>query len=97
MESEQDQLVRRAKEWGVKLHVKKYPPGFIDYFALKTGTSQEGAARNCRYHFFNKLKNRYERSLLVLGHNRNEQFETLVMRIFQGTGIDGLAGIPRGR
>ena len=94
MEAEQNQLVARAQGWGIELLVKKYPPGFIDYYALKTGTSQEGAARNCRYHFFNKLKNKHKRSLLVLGHNRNDQLETLVMRIFQGTGIDGLAGIP---
>ncbi|OQY34638.1 MAG: tRNA lysidine(34) synthetase TilS [Spirochaetaceae bacterium 4572_59] len=78
---------------GVELLLKEYPPGFIEYYSKKTATGIEGAARNCRYHFFRKMQRRLPGTLIALGHNENDQLETLIMRLFQGTGTEGLKGI----
>lgn len=82
-----------ADSLDVELLMKEYPPGFIEYYSQKTGAGIEGAARNCRYHFFRKLQQRLPGSLIALGHNENDQLETLIMRLFQGTGTEGLKGI----
>ena len=95
MRDEQDAVISRAEDLGVDLQLKIYPPGFIEDYARKTGLGVEGAARSCRYHFFYKLLKYRRPAALVLGHNRNDQLETLLMRVFQGTGSTGLKGIPR--
>jgi len=94
MAAERDLVEQNARMMGVPLRIKVYPAGFLEDYAGKTGTGVEAAARTWRYRFFRKLQARDSSSLLVLGHNRDDQLETLVMRIFQGTSPAGLRGIP---
>ena len=56
------------------------------------GDGIEQAARDCRYKVF-------ERELphggyLLQGHHRDDQAETVLFRLFRGSGLDGLTGIP---
>jgi tRNA(Ile)-lysidine synthase len=55
--------------------------------------SIEEAAREARYREFDKCL--IERSLnkIITAHNKNDQAETIFMRIIRGTGTDGLSGI----
>ena len=94
MKKESDHIYGFTGQLDVPLYYKEFPGGFIQYYSEKTGSGLEGAARNCRYHFFTKLSSFRENTFIALGHNRNDQIETLLMRIFQGTGFDGMKGIP---
>ena len=53
----------------------------------------EEAGRKVRYSFFEKLKNEHGIQKIATAHNKNDNAETVLMRIIRGTGIDGLSGI----
>ncbi|MDD2760958.1 MAG: tRNA lysidine(34) synthetase TilS [Methylomonas sp.] len=56
------------------------------------GESPEAAARNARYH---ALKNLLQvGDLLLLAQHREDQMETLLLQLFRGAGIQGLAAMP---
>jgi tRNA(Ile)-lysidine synthase len=54
----------------------------------------EERARNARYAFFEKLKSKLSAKKIAVGHNLNDQAETVLMRLLRGSGPSGLAGIP---
>lgn len=56
----------------------------------------EAAARKLRYDFFRKLAKRERIVRIATAHTLDDQAETVLLRMFRGTGIRGLAGIhPR--
>lgn len=55
--------------------------------------SLEEAARNARLDFLFKVAKRVKAKKIALGHNLDDQAETVLMRILRGTGLYGLAGI----
>ena len=58
--------------------------------------SIEAAARKLRYEFFRELVRSGKAATIATGHTLDDQAETVLLRIFRGTGIRGLAGIyPR--
>jgi tRNA(Ile)-lysidine synthase len=57
-------------------------------------SSLEEKARNARYAFFGKLKDKLGAQKIAVGHNLNDQAETVLMRLLRGSGPSGLAGIP---
>ena len=63
---------------------RTFPPGF------------EGKAREIRYRFLKGLSKKKGASAIALAHTADDQIETILMRVFEGAGIGGLKGIPRG-
>lgn len=61
------------------------------------GDSLEAAARAARYRFFEEVANAQGARYLFTAHTADDQAETILHRILRGTGLDGLAGIPRVR
>jgi tRNA(Ile)-lysidine synthetase-like protein len=61
-----------------------FPPGF------------ENRARNVRRAFFKRLSRKFGAAKVALAHTADDQVETILMRVFEGAGIGGLKGIPRG-
>ncbi len=57
----------------------------------------ETAARTIRYQTLEKLAARHGARYVVTAHTADDQAETILHRILRGTGIHGLAGIPRAR
>jgi tRNA(Ile)-lysidine synthase len=55
----------------------------------------EQAARDYRYQIFNKYLQAND--CLIQGHHKNDQAETMLLRLCRGTGLDGLSGIPKTR
>lgn len=55
--------------------------------------SLEEAGRNARYDTFNKVLEEKSAKKIAVAHSKNDQAETLLMRLFRGTGPEGLKGI----
>ncbi len=64
--------------------------------ALLRGSLQAWA-RDARYQRLEDIANQHHMSFLATGHTRDDQAETVLLRLLRGTGLDGLAGIPRSR
>jgi tRNA(Ile)-lysidine synthase len=56
--------------------------------------SSQEAARIVRYQFLEEVKKRKGASKIALGHNANDQAETLMMWLLRGSGVKGLGGMP---
>lgn len=61
--------------------------------AKKLGMTEEEAGRYIRYKKFNEVLKKYKADKIAIAHNMNDNAETLLMRLFRGTGIKGLSGI----
>lgn len=57
--------------------------------------SVQSNARRIRYQELEALARRVGACRIALGHNREDQAETVLMRFLRGTGTRGLAGIPQ--
>ena len=72
----------------------------VDAVGVSVGTgSVEAAARAARHAALEAAAERLGAARIALGHTADDQAETLMMRVLEGTGVRGLAGIPpvRGR
>ncbi len=54
----------------------------------------EEAARKYRYKFYLETARKLKINKIALGHNADDQVETVLMRFLRGTGLEGLMGIP---
>jgi tRNA(Ile)-lysidine synthase len=61
--------------------------------------SPEAAARQARHRALGECADRVGAHRIALGHTADDQAETVLMRVLEGSGVRGLAGIPmvRGR
>ena len=62
-------------------------------YAVEKNISVELAARTLRYEIFDALLADGIVDVIALAHHLNDQVETVLMRMFRGTGIKGLRGI----
>src|SRR5689334_3922805 len=61
-------------------------------------TATETTARRARYAWLSDVQRRREARYIVTAHQRDDQIETIVLRLLRGSAPAGLAGIPaRGR
>jgi len=65
--------------------------------AADDGDGMEAAARRLRYQFLQQVAEQTGARYLVTAHTADDQAETILHRIVRGTGLRGLAGIPRAR
>jgi len=78
-------------ELEVPLYVESADPRPL---ARERGAGVEEAGRHLRRSFFTRLLREHpELNCVATGHHRDDQIETVVMRLFRGTGPEGLRGI----
>jgi tRNA(Ile)-lysidine synthase len=82
-----------------KLCNKEKIPLFTYSANIKTlsklsGLSLEETGRNERYRCFYEAAAAFNAQRIALGHNLNDNAETLIMRLCRGSGLLGLCGIP---
>lgn len=65
----------------------------MNQYGREKGITAEEAGRELRYGFFRSLLKNAGGGKIAVAHNKNDQAETLLMRIMRGTGIDGLKGM----
>ncbi len=82
--------VKLCKEFDVPLHVYHID---IEAIAKEQKLSSEEAGRLERYGAFNKhcKDDTYK---IAIAHNKNDVAETFLMRLFRGSGVQGLKAIP---
>lgn len=61
--------------------------------ARRRRESIEEAARRLRYVFFRQVAREHRIKKILVAHNRNDQAETFLMRLFRGSGRRGLGGM----
>ena len=57
-------------------------------------SSLEEKARELRYDFLERTRQKFKAHKIAMGHNLNDQAETVLMRLLRGSGMTGLSGIP---
>ncbi|WP_458216403.1 tRNA lysidine(34) synthetase TilS [Paracidovorax citrulli] len=58
------------------------------------GEGIEAAARRARYEALERLCREEGVRFLLFAHHRDDQVETVLLRLFRGSGVHGLAGMP---
>ena len=65
----------------------------IAAYAKENGLSIEEAARERRYPFLYKIAEKHQAQAVAVGHNADDQAETVLMHLLRGAGLDGLSGM----
>ena len=92
-ESDKDQeFVRKlASDLKLKFFTRSFQ---VKKEAQKLKLSVEECARKKRYGYLNSLADKLKAQKIALGHNFNDQAETVLIRLIRGSGSLGLSGIP---
>jgi tRNA(Ile)-lysidine synthase len=93
-ESEADEafVAELAQQLGLQLVAGKAAG---DLAAGGSGEGVEGAARQARYEFLASAAGQVGARYVATAHTADDQVETVLFNILRGTGLAGLAGIPR--
>jgi len=59
----------------------------------RPGESPEAAARRVRYEFLEEVRRERGARYIATGHHRDDQAETVLLRLLAGSGVEGLAGV----
>ncbi len=93
--AERELCVRSCKALGCPLTIATIAPLSIRRAA--SGSGVEAAAREYRYRALRVTMRRRSLKRMLMAHTLDDQAETLLMRLFGGSGAAGLRGIPEER
>lgn len=79
---------------GVSFHSERLN---VSSIAQARGLSFEMAGREVRYEVFEKERLRLRYNKIAVAHHRDDQGETMLLRLIRGSGLDGLVGIRPSR
>lgn len=69
----------------------------VGALARESGQSVEEVGRRERYAFLERVCLKAQAKVAAVGHQRDDDAETILHRVLRGTGLRGLSGIPRAR
>ncbi|MBN1890932.1 MAG: tRNA lysidine(34) synthetase TilS [Thermoflexales bacterium] len=79
-----------ADEWGIPCTVEACD---VQAAARRDKLAIEEAARQCRYGFLARLAAQVGASRIAVGHNADDQAESVLMHLLRGSGLAGLRGM----
>ncbi len=79
-----------AAQWGLPVTVEAYD---VPALAREKKLSPEEAARQARYAFLAGVAGRLGAKSVAVGHNADDQTETIIMHWLRGSGLAGLRGM----
>ncbi|HKE82787.1 MAG TPA: tRNA lysidine(34) synthetase TilS [Vicinamibacterales bacterium] len=65
----------------------------VEAYAVSQRLSREDAARRLRYEFLRRVATEITADRVAVGHTRDDQAETFLLKLIRGAGLTGLAGI----
>jgi len=80
-----------CKKLRIHFHVRKIE---VNMHAGGNHINLQEAARELRHAVFEEVSRTINACRIALGHNADDQAETVLMRLFRGSGRKGLTGIP---
>ncbi|MEO0115236.1 MAG: tRNA lysidine(34) synthetase TilS, partial [candidate division WOR-3 bacterium] len=80
-----------CRQFKVTCRIRKFA---VSEYAEKHKLSLEQAAREVRYQLLEQERRRFGCSKIALGHNANDNVETVILNLLRGSGLAGLCGIP---
>jgi len=81
-----EQLVQKlAEKYSLPIEIKN-----VTCYKLHV---TENSLRDIRYKFLEEIRKKHKASAVAVGHNLNDQAETVLARILRGTGLRGLGAI----
>jgi tRNA(Ile)-lysidine synthase len=98
LSSQNDRALKGSRETARRLGLPFYSKKIsVRTLAKRRKKSLEEAGRDARYAFFESLTRKLRMNKVATGHTRDDQAETVLMRLVRGCGLDGLGGIPAKR
>jgi tRNA(Ile)-lysidine synthase len=83
-----EKLVKKlAKKYNLQIELKNVPCSMLHV------PFSEEELRKIRYTFFEKICKKHNAAAIAIGHNLNDQAETVLMRLIRGAGLRGLSAI----
>jgi len=79
-----------ARSWGMLASVER---GDVPSYAERHKLAIEEAARHVRYSFLGRVVQELGAQCIAVGHNADDQVETILMHWMRGSGLGGLRGI----
>lgn len=89
-EKEAELVQRESERLGLPFEYGQFN---VKEFQKLGGLSPQDAARRIRFHFFYDLLRKHGAQKIALGHNADDQVETVLLRLIRGSGLQGLKGI----
>lgn len=77
-----------------EVFTKKLQKNAVKNLSKEKKIGLEAAARILRYNAFSDFINQHNLDYFCLAHNQNDQLETVLMRMLNGSSIESRAGIP---
>ena len=83
-----------SKEKGLRCIVQNFD---TKAYAKQQKISTQMAARELRYHWFDRLCSEENFAAVLIAHHKNDAVETFLINALRGSGLKGLIGIPETR
>ena len=90
-----DASAAEARQVGKWLRARQVPHRILRWQGRKPKTGIQAAARDARYGLLMERCGKEGILHLLLAHHREDQAETFLFRLARGSGVEGLAGMPR--
>lgn len=92
-DADADFVRKTARKWNLPVTIEKRD---VPTLAREHGLAFEEAARRVRYAFLARIAMRHAAKTIAVGHNADDQAETVLMHVIRGSGLAGLRGmLPR--
>ncbi len=89
-DADADYVAGIAREWGIEATIEKAD---VRAYREEHRLSLEHAARLVRYDFLSRVARSVGAQAIAVGHNADDQVETILMHMLRGAGLTGLHGM----
>lgn len=88
---DRDFVKKICKQWEIQLIVEEVD---LKKLSMETGKGLEECGRDCRYNFFERVREKYNARYIATAHTLSDNLETILFNMSRGCGLNGLCGIP---
>jgi tRNA(Ile)-lysidine synthase len=81
---------KHAKTQNIPFYIQRFE---TNNYATEQGISIQMAARDLRYNWFEKIRQKERFDFIATAHHLNDSIETIIFNLAHGRGADGLVGI----